>query len=245
MSDKAETPKEEAKAEGGKPAAGGEHAAPAGGGGIKAFLPLIIAAVLMPVMAFVTTQFVIIPKVVKARDAAHAEGDEHGEHAEGEGHGEEAGGHGAKEDKGGHGAKEEKAGHGAKEEKGGHAAKEDKGGHGAKEEKGGHGAKGGKGKKQSYQVSKLIVNVSGTAGTRYLMTSATLVGNKPDFKDVLEENKDQLLDLTISALSTKTIADLEKPGARNQIRSELISVYNNALGANLVQEIYFTEFAIQ
>jgi flagellar basal body-associated protein FliL len=82
-------------------------------------------------------------------------------------------------------------------------------------------------------------------GTRYLMTSATLVGNQSDFKEIVEENKDQLLDLTISVLGTKTISDIEKPGARNQIRSELISVYNNALGSGLVQEIYFTEFAVQ
>src|SRR6185295_1102296 len=119
-------------------------------------------------------------------------------------------------------------------------------GHGAKKEEGhekkeGKGTSGKGGKKQSFQIAKLIVNVSGTAGTRYLMTSATLVGVKPDFKDLMEENKDQVLDLTIGSLSTKTIADLEKPGARNQIRSELISIYNNAFGANLVQEIYFTE----
>ncbi|MGH7973851.1 MAG: flagellar basal body-associated FliL family protein [Limisphaerales bacterium] len=41
------------------------------------------------------------------------------------------------------------------------------------------------------------------------------------------------------------MADLEKPGARNLIRSELISGFNNILGGPLVQEIYLTEFAIQ
>ena len=43
----------------------------------------------------------------------------------------------------------------------------------------------------------------------------------------------------------KRLADLEKPGARNLIRSELINGFNNILGDSMVQDIYFTEFAIQ
>ncbi|HKX60450.1 MAG TPA: flagellar basal body-associated FliL family protein, partial [Verrucomicrobiae bacterium] len=82
-------------------------------------------------------------------------------------------------------------------------------------------------------------------GSRYLMTSFTLVGSHADFKDVLDENKDQLLDLANTSLASKSISDLEKPGARNQIRAELISIFNNALGGGYVQDIFFTEFAIQ
>jgi flagellar FliL protein len=91
----------------------------------------------------------------------------------------------------------------------------------------------------------MLVNISGTMGTRYLMTSITLVGKDPDFKNKIEENKDQLLDLATGTLSSKTISDLEKPGIRNVIRSELISVFNTALGGPFVQEIYITELAIQ
>ena len=94
-------------------------------------------------------------------------------------------------------------------------------------------------------LSKMLVNVAGTMGTRYLMTSVTLVGNTADFKTKIEENKDQLMDLATGALSSKTISDLEKPGARNVIRAELMTVFNNALGGSVVQEIYITELAIQ
>jgi flagellar FliL protein len=51
--------------------------------------------------------------------------------------------------------------------------------------------------------------------------------------------------MAMGALSTKTLADLEKPGARNLIRAELINGFNNVLGDNSVQEIYITEFGIQ
>lgn len=118
------------------------------------------------------------------------------------------------------------------------------GGHGAAPAKSGHGGES-KAGKITFALNKMIVNVSGTMGTRYLCSSLTLVGNGEEFKTKAEEHKDQLVDLATSALSNKTIVELEKPGSRNQIRAELMSVFNEALGENAVQEIYFTEFAIQ
>jgi flagellar FliL protein len=99
--------------------------------------------------------------------------------------------------------------------------------------------------KVTYPMNKILVNVAGTMGTRYLMTSVTLVGADESFKTRIDQNKDQLLDLANGSLSTKSISDLEKPGARNVIRSELMTVFNNALGGPVIKEIYITELAIQ
>lgn len=71
-----------------------EAAAPAGGG-IKAMLPLILTVVLMPVLAFVMTQFVLVPKLQQAITASatttdHGEGE--GEAPAPDGHGEATGG---------------------------------------------------------------------------------------------------------------------------------------------------------
>ncbi|MGA2747855.1 MAG: flagellar basal body-associated FliL family protein [Verrucomicrobiota bacterium] len=99
--------------------------------------------------------------------------------------------------------------------------------------------------KVTVPLNKLLVNVAGTMGTRYLMTSLTLVGTDPNLKNKIDENRDQLMDLATSALSTKTISDLEKPGARNVIRAELLTAFNSALGGPLIKEIYITELAIQ
>ncbi len=77
--------------------------------------------------------------------------------------------------------------------------------------------------KATVPLTKILVNVAGTMGTRYLMTSVTLVGKTPDFKTKIEDNKDQLMDLATGVLSSKTISDLEKPGARNEIRAELLN----------------------
>lgn len=103
----------------------------------------------------------------------------------------------------------------------------------------------GKGGESVPMPGKVLVNVAGTLGTRYLLVNFTLVGKNGGLKGAIEKNEAQLRDAASGALASKTIADLEKPGARNLIRSELISVFNNILGAGSVTEIYFTEFAIQ
>jgi flagellar FliL protein len=169
----------------------------------------------MPALAFTTTKFLVLPKVVQARGGGEEAGHEAG--------GGESSHEASKEDKG-HG-KEAASDHG-------------------KPKEGKEGKTTGK-KKQTFPITKVIVNVAGTMGARYLMTSFTLAGTHNDFKTVIEENKDQILDLANTAMASKTINDLEKPGARNQIRAELMSIFNNALGNGIIQEIYFTEFAVQ
>ena len=100
-------------------------------------------------------------------------------------------------------------------------------------------------KKESVAMNKLLVNVAGTMGARYLLVSLSVVGSTSDFKAQMDGHDAQLRDMAQSALSTKTLSDLEKPGARNLIRNELISGFNNILGDGTVEEIYFPEFAIQ
>jgi flagellar protein FliL len=192
-----------------------------GGGGMKAMLPLILNLVLMPAVAFAMTQFVLLPKLNKggaaAAEAHEGDGGDHGDDAHG---GEDS--H-AKADS--HGA-EKKDAHG-------------------KDEKG-HGAKPGKGGKYTAPMpSKILVNVSGTMGTRYLLANMTLVSKKANIKELVDEMDAQLRDVASSTLAGKSITDLEKAGARNLIRSELVAVFNSVLGEGAVQEIYLTEFAIQ
>jgi len=100
-------------------------------------------------------------------------------------------------------------------------------------------------KKEAVPLNKLLVNVAGTMGARYLLVSLSVVGSGADFKAKMEEHDAQLRDMAQGALRTKTIADLEKPASQNLIRNELISGFNNILGDGTVEEIYFPEFAIQ
>jgi flagellar protein FliL len=101
------------------------------------------------------------------------------------------------------------------------------------------------GNKQSATLNKVIVNVAGTMGARYLLTSMTLIGDGGEFPARVTEHEAQLRDMASGILNAKTITDLEKPGARNLIRGELLAGFNTILGKSAIQEIYFTEFAIQ
>jgi len=172
---------------------------PPSGGALKAWLPLLVTILLMPVLAFVTTNFVLIPKLAKSLGGETAHARESGAESNAASHTE------------------------------GKAGKEGPGAGKAK---------------IKIPLSKIVVNVSGSLGSRLLLASLTIAGNNADLKTKIEENSDQLRDLASSVLSTKTITDLEKPEARNLIRAELISQFNTIL-AGTVQDIYITEFAIQ
>ena len=176
-------------------------------GGVKPFIPLIANLVLMPVLAYVMTAFVLVPKLAKKAGAPEAAP----EAAAAAAHGESS-----------------------------HAASEE---HGA----GGSGVvtSGGKIKYSAPLSKKTLVNVSGTMGTRYLLAEFVLVGSSANLKDKVLGADAELRDAAASALASKTIADLEKPGIRNLVRSELITIFNSILGKGVVSEIYLTEFAIQ
>lgn len=103
----------------------------------------------------------------------------------------------------------------------------------------------GKGKYAAPLSKKILVNVAGTMGTRYLLAECTLVGPSSSIKSAVEKADAELRDAAASTLASKTITDLEKPGIRNLIRTELISIFNTVLGKGTVSEIYLTEFAIQ
>jgi flagellar protein FliL len=155
-------------------------------GGFKAWLPLLITLIVMPVLAWVTTSFILLPRLQKGLGILPV---------------------GAAEPGG---------------KKGAAAAK-----------------------RESFTMNKLLVNVSGTMGGRYLLVSISIVGSDADFKNKVEQVEPQLRDLACGVLRVKTLADLEKPTATNLIRGELISGFNTILGGPVVQDIYFTEFAIQ
>jgi flagellar FliL protein len=127
---------------------------------------------------------------------------------------------------------------GAKKESAKH---ETKGGHG----KDAHGKAGEVEGRFTYDFDNVVVNLSGAMGTRYLKTSFTTYSENADLKKVIDENKKQLLDVAITVLGSRTLADLEQPGAKNVVRSDLMANFNHAVKSDLINQIYFSEFVVQ
>jgi flagellar basal body-associated protein FliL len=159
--------------------------------GFMAWLPLAVTIFTMPVLAYATTQFVLLPKIKHAMTQPAAPAAESGQSP----------------------SKDNPTGTGKE--------------------------------KILVPLPKILVNVKGTMMTRYLTMSMTLVGSTPDFKDRVTSNLDHLKDLATGTLMNKTITDLEQPDSRNNMRAELLTVFNTALGGPAIQEIYITEQAIQ
>jgi len=157
--------------------------------------PLIAVIVLMPVVAFATTQFLVLPKIRTAigNQDAHAGSGKPDEH---------------------------------------HSEKETKGGHESAP-------------KFSYDFENVVVNLSGSLGTKYLKTSFTLYSSQENLKKIIEENKKQLLDVAINVLSSHTMADLEASGAKNVVRNDLMANFNQALHSDIIEQIYYSEFVVQ
>jgi flagellar FliL protein len=120
----------------------------------------------------------------------------------------------------------------------------------AEKSEGSHGGAHGKGKEggkaeASYDFEGVVVNLSGSMGTRFLKASFTTLGTNPELPKIMAERKKQLLDVAINVLSSRSMADLEVPGAKNVVRNELQANFNQALKSDLVEQIYFTDFVIQ
>lgn len=129
---------------------------------------------------------------------------------------------------------------------GAHAEKAAEKGHGEKK-KGKEGKEeGGGATGDTYEFTNVVVNLSGTMGTRYLKTTFVITGVKPDtIKAAFEENKAKLTDVTLGVLSSLSLSDLEEPGAKNVLREKLVTAYNQALGSRIADQVYFSDFVVQ
>ncbi|RME71211.1 MAG: flagellar basal body protein FliL [Verrucomicrobia bacterium] len=120
------------------------------------------------------------------------------------------------------------------------------GGHGASHG-GGHG--GGHGEEMepthSYEFTNVVANLAGSMRSRFIKVSFTAYSSDPELEHKVEANKAKLLDAAIGVLSTLTLSDLENPGVKNKVRSDLVFAFEAVMRERLIEEIYFSEFVIQ
>jgi flagellar basal body-associated protein FliL len=188
-------------------------------GGIKALLPLILNIVLLPVIAFAMTQYVILPRLNSAASVAAP--------VEGDGHDKDSAGAGD-------------ASHGDKQaDPSSHSPASGKGGNSS--EGGGHGG----GAETIEMLESVTVNVAGTMGSRLLMAKIGVRGNNPKLKEIISARAPDLRDAASSLLYTKTLMDIERQGARITIKAELKNAFQRILGPGVFTEVVMPEMAVQ
>ena len=184
-------------------------------GGIKAMLPLLLNIVLLPVMAFVMTQYVLLPRLNLVGSAPPAtEGDLHDapagpgddKHADPVAHPPDSG----------NGSHPPAAG-------------------------GPHGS----GTETTQMLEPVTVNVAGTMGSRLLMAKIGIRGNNPKLEDIVKTRGPDLRDAASSLLCTKTLMDIERQGFRITIKAELKSAFLRVLNPGVFTEVVVPDLAIQ
>jgi flagellar basal body-associated protein FliL len=68
--------------------------------------------------------------------------------------------------------------------------------------------------------------------------------NKREIKRV-EENESKIKNDLIEYLSSQPVAELEGAKSKDELRMELISVVNNALGVRSVRNLYYSKYVMQ
>ncbi len=95
------------------------------------------------------------------------------------------------------------------------------------------------------QSDKIVVNVAGTGGMRYVLARLSFISEWPDFLERLNENRERLIAVVSETLSSKTLEDLNKNNSRAFLKAELLGLLNQQLGSSMIQDVVIHEFVIQ
>lgn len=91
----------------------------------------------------------------------------------------------------------------------------------------------------------VVSNLKGTMGTRFIKVSFELNSEDGRLGDQIDAHRPRVQDAIITTLSGHTIQEIESIGGRNGLRLALIASINEAIGQEMVDELYFMKFIIQ
>ncbi len=95
------------------------------------------------------------------------------------------------------------------------------------------------------ELNGIVANIRGTVGSRYIKVSFTIEGRDEKFTEIVEKNQPKIQDATISILQELTLTELDQPGIKNVVRSDLLNAFSTALKGRVIEKLYFTEFVVQ
>jgi flagellar FliL protein len=96
-----------------------------------------------------------------------------------------------------------------------------------------------------FQVKDIVINPSGTNGTRYLCTTVAFEIRNPLVEQEATAREAQVRDLLIEILSRRSVAELSSLEMRDNIRDEIENSVNNLLTSGDVDGVYFSNFVLQ
>ena len=95
------------------------------------------------------------------------------------------------------------------------------------------------------KINPLVINLREEGGRHYIKTSIVLEIRQPEWLEEVRSQVPLLTDLAILTLSDKRLKELRDAEAKENLKKELLSKINQALGSPKVTQIYFDEFLLQ
>jgi flagellar FliL protein len=112
------------------------------------------------------------------------------------------------------------------------------------EENAGHGG-GENSKGEIINFENIIVNPSGTMGSRYLNATIGIEVGDETTRAAIEGNSPRIKDALITLLSSQTIDELSTAASREEIRKSIQARVNQMVAPNEVKAVYFLDFVLQ
>jgi len=96
-----------------------------------------------------------------------------------------------------------------------------------------------------YMLDNVVINPTGTNGTRYVSLSIGLGVLKASILEDLKARDIQIRDTVNSLLAKKSMGEFVDIDKRNNLKKEIMVAINDKIQPEQIRSIYFTEFVIQ
>lgn len=100
-------------------------------------------------------------------------------------------------------------------------------------------------KTQTVTIDDIVVNPSGTGGTRFLAASIGFEIATPETAEVFEKRMPMIRDALITILGSKTIEQLSDPKEKEIIRYQIKKRVEQLLSTDDLLAVYYTDFILQ
>jgi flagellar basal body-associated protein FliL len=95
------------------------------------------------------------------------------------------------------------------------------------------------------KIPPLVINLKDERGRHFVKAKVILEVTQAQWTEEVNARIPLLTDLIILTLSDKRLADLRPPGAKENIKKDLVVLFNQSLKGNKIAQIYFDEFIFQ
>ncbi len=94
-------------------------------------------------------------------------------------------------------------------------------------------------------LDPIVVNLLDPTGKRYFQIKLSLEVGDKKLEELVRKNDSKIKDVIIFYLSGKTVEEVLRPTAKEEIKKDLLQRINGVLGGDIVLNLYITQYLIE